>query len=371
MKNKFTQFIMWIISILIIAAIVLIGIIIYQNFFAEVLIEPSVSKEEIYLDDFYIPEQNENNNETEIETETLKIEIAQKQEVKIYTNKFFYNQLNKYSKIIYEQFENNKEKMKTGTYQIEFGSKFSEVLSKENGQEILGDYYQSAIEAYMYDNPDVFYLNPTNMYLNIETTTRGSSKNYSVFVNNGEKENYLLESFKTKEQIDVALSKIENIRNKIIGNATGNTYQKIKKVHDYLVDNIEYEKKDENENAYNIYGALVENRCVCEGYAKAFKYLMDGIGIECNLVIGEATNSVGESENHAWNYVKIEDNYYAVDTTWDDPIVIGGTATPDMRYKYFLKGENDINSDHFPSGKFTDNGMEFQYPELNKEKYNV
>ena len=38
---------------------------------------------------------------------------------------------------------------------------------KDNGEELLGYYYQSAIEAYIYDNPDVFYIEFSKLYLNI------------------------------------------------------------------------------------------------------------------------------------------------------------------------------------------------------------
>ena len=71
----------------------------------------------------------------------------------------------------------NKENMKSGNYEINLGTQFSDLLSKSNGEELLGEYYQSAIEAYSYDNPDVFYIEFGNLYLNIETTTRGSKKN--------------------------------------------------------------------------------------------------------------------------------------------------------------------------------------------------
>ena len=67
--------------------------------------------------------------------------------------------------------------MKIGTHKIELGDTFSDLLSTENGQTRLGEYYQSAIEAYTYDNPDIFYLSPNKMYLNIEKTT-------SLFKNN-------------------------------------------------------------------------------------------------------------------------------------------------------------------------------------------
>ena len=389
MKSRFTQFLMSLIIIAIIITFGLVGIIIIKEFTSSNNYNEDMEVGILQEDNTFLERKEENDYTTNdrVSLDTTNINSTQvitsgnynqgilgnSEEITNYsstnTNKYFYNQLNNYSKIMYNAFESNKEKMKTGTYQIELGGKLSDVLSKANGQEILGDYYQSAIEAYMYDNPDVFYLNPSNMYLNVETTTRGNSKTYNVYINNGEKESYLISEFSSKSQVDLALAKLESRKEYILNQCTRNVYQDIKKIHDYLVDNIEYDKTYSGENVYNIYGALIDNRCVCEGYAKAFKYLLDGLGIESTLVIGKATNSTGESENHAWNYVKINGNYYAVDTTWDDPIVIGGSATPEMRYKYFLKGEIDMNTDHFPSGKFTEEGMEFQYPPLSYYAY--
>ena len=83
----------------------------------------------------------------------------------VQVDKYFYNQLNEKSRIIYRAFESNKEQMKSGTYQIELGTSFSDILSQSNGQELLGEYYQSAIEAYTYDNAEIFYLSPKKMYI--------------------------------------------------------------------------------------------------------------------------------------------------------------------------------------------------------------
>ena len=102
------------------------------------------------------------------------------------------NQLEEYSKTIYKAFETNKENMKSGNYKVELGSSFSSLLSQSDGQDKLGSYYQSAIEAYTYDNPDVFYLSPNKMYLNIETTTKGNNVTYNVFINSGKESNYLI-----------------------------------------------------------------------------------------------------------------------------------------------------------------------------------
>ena len=61
------------------------------------------------------------------------------------------------------------------------------MLKTEGGDQKLEEYYQSAVETYLYDNPDVFYISASKLYLNIETTTKRKNKTYDVFINSGEK----------------------------------------------------------------------------------------------------------------------------------------------------------------------------------------
>ena len=97
---------------------------------------------------------------------------------------------------------------------------------------------------------------------------------------------------------------------------------------------------------------------------------MNEIGIDNVIVIGTGTNSSGQTENHAWNYVKLNEDWYAVDITWDDPIVIGDGILPEKsKYQYFLKGSETMNQNHVTSGKFTDAGQVFTYPTLSKNDY--
>ena len=92
--------------------------------------------------------------------------------------------------------------------------------------------------------------------------------------------------------------------------------------------------------------------------------------IPCVIVAGEGTNSEGSTENHAWNYVELDGKWYAIDCTWDDPIIIGGgKLSNSAKYKYFLKGESEFNQSHFPSGQFTENGKVFEYPPLSINNY--
>ncbi len=93
--------------------------------------------------------------------------------------------------------------------------------------------------------------------------------------------------------------------------------QKAIAIHDYLVLNCEYDKERLNnktipQESYGAYGALANRIAVCQGYALAYKYLMNEYGIECYIV-------TSDKMNHAWNIVKIGGELYQLDATWDDP----------------------------------------------------
>ena len=373
MRDTFATIIISVIIILLISVFGFFGVILWNEYQElQTAIEPQavqtvISESENTLEgDIKVPQIIENPL-NELEDGNSSNKNVKYENVKV--DKYFYNQLEDYSAIIYRAFESNKENMKTGKYKIELGDTFSSLLSKSNGQELLNRYYQSAIEAYIYDNPEVFYFNPNKMYLNVETITKGSTKTYNAYINNGNENSYLTDEFSSKEQIDEAISELQNIRSSILQNKTGSTYNDIKIVHDYIVKNTEYDRTISKSNIYNIYGTLVNKEAVCEGYARTFKYMMDGLGIPCTLVIGKGTNSEGKTENHAWNYVKIGDKWYAIDTTWDDPISTTGWVSESSKYKYFLKGSKDFLKDHNPSGQFSEGGKTFSYPALSNEDF--
>ena len=367
MKSRVSTIIISIVIILIICVFGLFGVIMWQEFNK---LQTSVEVEGVQTEiaerntidkDIKIPEIIENPFDEIKDGEESSSNVDYSN---VSVDKYFYNQLEEPSQTIYKAFESNKENMKSGTYRVELGDSFSNILNNTNGQEELGRYYQSAIEAYTYDNPEIFYLSPNKMYLNIESTTRGNNVTYNVYINNGNESSYFTDEFISQEQVENAISQIEGVKNQILSNRSGDTYNDIKMVHDYLVDNIQYDTTISQQNIYNIYGALINGTAVCEGYARSFKYLMDELGIPCTLVIGEGTNSQGQTENHAWNYVQIDGSWYAIDCTWDDPVSTTGYVSQNSKYKYFLKGSNEFSKDHKPSGQFTEGGKVFSYPEI-------
>lgn len=97
-----------------------------------------------------------------------------------------------------------------------------------------------------------------------------------------------------------------------------NDFEKEKFVHDYLINYVEYDQSHGNNgallNPYTVYGALIERKAVCEGIAKATKLLLNAMNVKCIVVSGDAKEAEG---NHAWNIVRINDEAYHLDVTFD------------------------------------------------------
>lgn len=285
-------------------------------------------------------------------------------------NKFYYKQLDDDAKIIYNALENNIENLKEDNFTIKFSTKFNTLLNKSNGRSTLNKAFQSAVDAFFYDHPELFYIDLTKLSLVIKSTSIGSKTTYTVSIAPKDEINYLSDNFSSEAEVTEAISKIEYIRDKIISTLPdGTNYDKALKVHDILVSSLEY-KSSNNSNIYNIYGALIEQEVVCEGYAKAFKYILDSLDIECILVGGNATNSSGKTEAHMWNYIKLDGNWYGVDVTWDDPIIIGGTLSKNIiRHNYFCKGSSVFNESHTVHNTMSDAGKSFSIPTLSNKNY--
>ena len=141
-------------------------------------------------------------------------------------------------------------------------------------------------------------------------------------------------------------------------------YRKEKAFHDYLVRNVVYDskaqmKKVEGGDVYTAYGALVEGSAVCNGYAEAMKLLCDLSGVECRMISGTV-----DGENHAWNLVSIDGEWYHVDVTWDDPVPDGGDR---VMYDYLNLSDKEMKADHkweerlYPEA----DSMEYYYFKLN------
>jgi hypothetical protein len=117
-------------------------------------------------------------------------------------------------------------------------------------------------------------------------------------------------------------------------------YQKELLIHDYIVENCTYQETAGSKVQYTAYGCLVEGNAVCEGYAEAARLLFSAAGLESYYVEG-----AGQSSDHVWNCVVIEDQPYWVDLTWDDPVPADGESET-LSHDYFNLNDSQMNVDH-------------------------
>lgn len=89
----------------------------------------------------------------------------------------------------------------------------------------------------------------------------------------------------------------------------GTDYEKALYVYEKLITDVDYVEGSENNQ--NIISVFLNHETICQGYAYATQYLLEKLGIPCATVVGTA-----EGENHAWNLVVMDGEYYYIDTTW-------------------------------------------------------
>ena len=282
---------------------------------------------------------------------------------------YYYNQLDNYAKVIYKTILDNVQELKNEEYEIKVPNILSDIMKESDGKDKINLAFQNAWSAFRLDHPETFYINVENIYLTTKTTTFGKKVTYEFSLNS---KNNVKNS---KSDIESYETEIKNKKNEIVSNINKyNNIAKILYVHNWIIDNTEYDVNMNGDNNSNIYGTIVEKQAVCEGYAKTFKYLLDELNIPCVIICGSVTDDNGNVERHAWNAVYIDKKWYAVDTTWDDPVIIGnGKLTNNLKYKYFLKGSKEIEKNHKQSGRLSDdvNEIEFNYPILSMIDYKV
>ena len=115
-------------------------------------------------------------------------------------------------------------------------------------------------------------------------------------------------------------------------------FDKIKFVNDYIVQNTVY-STDTVHSPHSAYTVLKEGKAVCQGYALLAQKMLTKLGIESLYVVGEA-GGIG----HAWNLVKLNGNWYHMDSTWNDPTPDRGPNN--VRYAYFLMSDQQLAKDH-------------------------
>ena len=187
-----------------------------------------------------------------------------------------------------------------------------------------------AFRAVVLDHPEVFWI-----------------KSYSS-VNFGDKVRtskiIVLNYYYSEEQAIELKNEVQTVYISIIEKA--NTYRndedKVKFVYDKLIKMGTY-TNDENVDSgkyQSFISIFKDGKTVCSGFSYAFKFIMDNLGIESNIII-DIQDEIKDS--HMWNMVKLNDKWYNLDITYDD------SSTEELgypTYDYYLKNNDEFYKTH-------------------------
>lgn len=130
-------------------------------------------------------------------------------------------------------------------------------------------------------------------------------------------------------------------------------YEKVRIVYAYVIDHTQYQTGEDDQS---IAGVFWKKSAVCAGYAGAVQYLLERLDIPCIYVDG---STKGSTEGHAWDIVKIGQEYYYVDATnGDQPDFLNGDAAQleehkTIIYDYLCPFPEEYEKTYTPSEELT------------------
>jgi len=204
------------------------------------------------------------------------------------------------------------------------------------------DTVNKVYHAVLMDHPELFWVhNRKQVY-----KTTFSNANYCMF-----SPGYSY----TDEEIQEIQAAADNACQEVsaLVSEGADDYEKAKAVYTYLIDTAEYQ---ESEDDQSMAGIFWRRQAVCAGYAGAVQYLLERLDIPCIYVDG---STKGSTEGHAWDIVKIGQEYYYVDATnGDQPDFLNGDAAQleehkTIIYDYLCPFPEEYEKTYTPSEELT------------------
>lgn|GEM_PF-1110960 len=156
----------------------------------------------------------------------------------------------------------------------------------------------------------------------------------------------------TYREDPVVDDQVENFANEWVRqniNDYDSDLEKTQKIHDFIVTKNQYNRGDSKDisGGYSIYhpaSILYGNGGVCNAYATLFDKLARKSGLDVRYATGYSKKN---GEPHIWNMVKVDGNWYNIDTTWDDPTITFNDGYVEnledfIIYDFFLKSDGEI-----------------------------
>lgn len=163
------------------------------------------------------------------------------------------------------------------------------------------------------------YVHPYNTYRRVYVST-----------NSFDKVEIRIEKAYTNDNINSINQRLDQIIKEIITDDMSDK-EKITVFHDYIIDNTVYDSNyletnlnDIDNPSHKALGPLFFGKALCGGYADVMAIFLNKLNIPNYRI---------SSSDHIWNFVYVDNNWYHLDLTWDDPVTDSGV---NMRLDTFL-----------------------------------
>ena len=204
------------------------------------------------------------------------------------------------------------------------------------------DSIDRSYHAVLKDHPEIFWVhNREKIY-----KTTYSDSDYCVFT-----PGYTYTDSEIDEIQTAMEQSCQEVRALIPEDASD--YEKVRIVYTYVIDHTQYQTGEDDQS---IAGVFWKKSAVCAGYAGAVQYLLERLDIPCIYVDG---STKGSTEGHAWDIVKIGQEYYYVDATnGDQPDFLNGDAAQleehkTIIYDYLCPFPEEYEKTYTPSEELT------------------
>lgn len=287
----------------------------------------------IFIEDSY--DKLSGNSIDDFNPEDIKINKLQ-----VKKSTFYYNTLTDEQKKIYASISNAVKNIKNKAKVIDYNYIDDSTTMIDT---------KIAIQNFFLDHPEVFYVK--NEYT-VSTIDLLNSKRIEVELN------YNIEN---EIELNAQINNINDVLDQIISNTKNmNEFDTELYIHDQICGMSTYYKynniNDVPEECHSIYGCLISKKAVCDGLSKAFMLALNKAGIESIIVTGNL-----QEQAHAWNMVKLDDEWYHVDITSNKSIKSDGNEK--IIHSYFNITDTQIKTTNSLD-------MEGKLPIANSTKYN-
>ena len=175
------------------------------------------------------------------------------------------------------------------------------------------------------------FVHPFNSFSSLEASISDSGE---IIIN--------VKYLYTKEEITLIETKVKELISTLITDDITEDYDKIKTIHDYIINNTKYDlENNDNLKSYIAYGPLFNNVATCNGYTDLMAIFLTEMGYD-NYKVATTENASSNTEGHIWNAVKINEEWSHLDLTWDDPVSSDGKNY--LYHKYFLINTEELQT---------------------------